>query len=137
LGRDIKGGGVIEILLRDGLRQSLRMFKHEKQYAAACIVALSLGIAASTALFAVVYKVLILPLPYKDAERLVVVWEKNIKQSQNRVNVAPPTFLDWRAQQRVFIDCALFVARSTSSSGSDLYFVRGGQRKGSSRCHQL
>jgi putative ABC transport system permease protein len=106
LGRDIRGGGFIEILLRDGLRQSLRMFKHEKQYAAACIVALSLGIAASTALFAVVYKVLILPLPYKDAERLVVVWEKNIKQSQNRVNVAPPTFLDWRAQQRVFIDMA-------------------------------
>jgi putative ABC transport system permease protein len=106
LGRDIKGGGFIEILLRDCLRQSLRLFKHEKQYAAACIVALSLGIAASTALFAVVYKVLILPLPYKNAERLVVVWEKNIKEGQNRQNVAPPTFLDWRAQQRAFTDMA-------------------------------
>jgi putative ABC transport system permease protein len=106
MGRDIKGGGFIEILLRDCLRQSLRLFRHEKQYAAACIVALSLGIAASTALFAVVYKVLIQPLPYKDSERLVVVWEKNIKEGQIRQNVAPPTFLDWRAQQRSFTDMA-------------------------------
>jgi putative ABC transport system permease protein len=106
LGHDIKGGGFMEMLLQDGFRQSLRLFKHEKRYAAACIVALSLGIAASTALFAVVYKVLIRPLPYKDAERLVVVWEKNIKEGQNRQNVAPPTFLDWRAQQRPFTDMA-------------------------------
>src|SRR5689334_23277616 len=57
------------------LRYSLRLLWKSPGFAAAAIIALALGIGANTAIFSVVNSVVLRPLPLRDAERMVVVWE--------------------------------------------------------------
>ena len=65
------------MVLRD-LRHALRIFRREPGFAAAVVLTLALGIGANTALFAVVEAVLLRPLPYPDADRLVLVKHRDV-----------------------------------------------------------
>ena len=66
------------------------------------IAALAIGIGATTALFSVVHALLIRPLPYKDAESLVVMWEHNLPRNRPRNVISPANFLAWRERSRSF-----------------------------------
>ncbi|HJZ13218.1 MAG TPA: ABC transporter permease, partial [Acidobacteriota bacterium] len=81
------------------------------------LLALALGIGANTALFSILYAALWKELPYKNAERLVMVWESQPTRdvAQNVVN--PANFADWREQNRVFEDMAAFMNWSANLSG--------------------
>lgn len=72
------------------------------------VITMALGIGANTALFSVVNAVLLRPLPYPDADRLMMVQETAHRQGTDRLDAAPANFLDWRAQNRVFERCAAF-----------------------------
>jgi putative ABC transport system permease protein len=76
------------------------------------IVALMLGIGANTAIFSVVNAVLLRSFPYSDPEKLVLVWEKRQggRTDQNVINLA--NFTDWKNQNQVFSDMAVFFDRS-------------------------
>ena len=64
------------------------------------LLTLALGIGANTAIFSIVYAVLIRPLPFKDPGRLVMLWETMGKQSDKRVVVSPANFRDWKEQSQ-------------------------------------
>ncbi|MBI3666859.1 MAG: ABC transporter permease [Acidobacteria bacterium] len=104
-------------LLHD-LRYGLRMLGRNPGFTAVAVIALSLGISANTAIFSVVNAVLLRPLPYKNAERLLIAWETNLKHGRSQDVTAYPNFEDWKAQNQVFDQMAAFADRSFTLAGS-------------------
>ncbi|HEX7361977.1 MAG TPA: ABC transporter permease [Bryobacteraceae bacterium] len=101
--RDMRGMYLIETLLRD-LRYAARSLRKSPGFTFVALFTLALGIGATTAIFSVVYGVLLRPLPYKNAARLIVLHETTPKVGT--VSVSYPNFLDWRAQNHVFSEMA-------------------------------
>ncbi len=85
----------LETIWQD-LRYAGRGFQRNPVFTAVAIITLALGIGANTAIFSVVNAVLLRPLPYKDADRLVVILHYGDGP------VAPANFIDWRRQNHVF-----------------------------------
>lgn len=100
---DSWGWAWLEHLGQD-LRFAFRMFAKNPGFTAVAILTLALGIGANTAIFSVVYGVLLQPLPYKDASRLVLLNETTPKVGT--VSVSYPNFLDWRQQSHRFSQMA-------------------------------
>ena len=84
------------------LRYSWRLLLKNPGFTTVAVVALALGIGANSGIFSVVNALLLRPLPFKDPDQLVQVWEANIKRGQNTMTVAYPNFADWRDQNHVF-----------------------------------
>src|ERR687894_2024115 len=94
----------MKALLQD-LRYGARMLWKSPGFTVVAILALALGIGANTALFSVVNAVLLRPLPYKDPNRLVIMWEKAPTQD---TSVSYPNFQDWRDQNQSLEEIAAF-----------------------------
>ncbi|MFL6207321.1 MAG: ABC transporter permease [Pyrinomonadaceae bacterium] len=86
-----------------------RMLWKSPGFTLVAIIALALGIGANTAIFSVVNAVLLRALPYKHANRLVVLWEHKRASNKEHNVVAPADFLDWRDQAQSFDAMAAFV----------------------------
>src|SRR5215510_4719080 len=94
------------------LRLGARSLFKQPAFMLIAVITLALGIGANTAIFSVVHAVLLQSLPYRDADRLVMVWEtrrSNIN-GQNVINMG--NFFDWKEQNRVFEDMAAFAGTS-------------------------
>jgi putative ABC transport system permease protein len=89
----------MQTLLQD-IRYGIRMLLKNPGFTAVAVLALTLGIGANTAIFSVLNSVSIRPLPYREPQRLLMVWES--WKNQGSAPVAWPTFLDWHAQNDVF-----------------------------------
>src|SRR5690348_2372669 len=89
-------------LLQD-LRYGWRMLITHRGATAVAVFTLALGIGANTAIFSVVNSVLLRPLPYPNAGRLMTVWEDH-RARNGPVNewTSPPGFEDWRDQAKSF-----------------------------------
>ena len=101
-------------LLAD-IRFGLRMLLKSPTTTFVALLALTLGIGANTAIFSVVNGVLLRTFPYADAERLVLVWEKSPRNDQNSINLG--NFFDWKEQNQVFTDMAVFFDRNFNLTG--------------------
>ena len=99
--RDEFRPALFEDFLRD-LRYGARALLRAPGFTAVATLTLALGIGANTAIFSVVNAVLLEPLSYRDPDRLVFVWERNTAIGKDRDLVAPPNYLDWKAQNAVF-----------------------------------
>ncbi len=97
----------MDTFLKD-LRFALRIFAKNPGFSATAVLALALGIGANTAIFSVVNAVLIRPLPFKEPDRLVVLWGNVKRQVVERRGASPADYLDWRAQNKSFDDVAAY-----------------------------
>ncbi|HEX8561277.1 MAG TPA: ABC transporter permease [Pyrinomonadaceae bacterium] len=114
--RDFKGGGLMEVLLQD-LKFGARTLRKNPGFTLVAVLTLALGIGASTAIFSVVEAVLLRPLPYRDADRVVVLWENNRMRGRPHNVVNPGNFLDWRAQSKSFEGMAAFADQRYGLTG--------------------
>jgi predicted permease len=90
------------------LRYAFRTLSSSPGLAISAIVALALGIGANTAVFSVVYAVLLKPLPYSEPERLVRLSERNPAQPGREAVVSAGTFVDWRTRSRALAGLAVY-----------------------------
>jgi putative ABC transport system permease protein len=98
----------MENLISD-IRYAVRVLLSNRGFTAIAVLALALGIGANTAIFSVVDSVLLRPLPYKDSDKLVVVWEHNRPRSNDTNTVSPANFIDWSEQNGAFEEMSAFV----------------------------
>jgi putative ABC transport system permease protein len=81
------------------------------------VIALALGIGANTAIFSVVNALLLNSLPFKDPDRLVMVWEQNISRNRDQNVISPANFLEWQDQSAVFEDMAAYFDFNVNLTG--------------------
>jgi putative ABC transport system permease protein len=109
--------------LRDDLRHDLvyawRALRRAPAFAATAVGVLALGIGATTALFSVLSGVLLRPLPYPDAGRLVEVWGTTSDGGQSRLATALPDYRAWRDGNRSFDALGAFSGSSVIISGTE------------------
>jgi hypothetical protein len=98
----------IETVRRD-LRYALRGMRRDPGFAAAAILSLALGIGASISIFAVADSMLLRPLPFREPDRVVMVWEYRVTNKGTEHNqISPANYRDWKAQNTVFERLAAF-----------------------------
>ena len=105
-------------LLRQDLRYAWRTLTAPAQraFAASAVVTLALGTGAAAAVFSVVYAVLLAPLPYRDADRLVRVYETNAARGITAFSVSVPNLDSW---QRQVASVTLAAARDAPANLTD------------------
>ncbi|MGH9852126.1 MAG: ADOP family duplicated permease, partial [Blastocatellia bacterium] len=112
--RDVRGVRWLEELWQD-LRYGARITLNHKGFTLVAVLTLTLGIGANTAIFSVVYGVLLKPLPYRDPDRIVTVTlsfpERGIELLRGG------DYLDWREQSQRFEQLAGFYIDSASLTG--------------------
>ena len=84
--------------LRQDFRYAVRSLRSSPGFTATALLTLALGIGANTAIFSVVRGVLLEPLPFRDADRIVRVWHAHPANGIERGSLSEPDFLDMRAQ---------------------------------------
>ena len=91
----------MDTFLQD-LRYAVRSLRRQPSFALTAILTLALGIGATTAIFSVVNAVILRPLPFEDADRLVAIQNQSARTGTRSQNVSAPDFHDWKAQSTSF-----------------------------------
>jgi putative ABC transport system permease protein len=99
--RDTRGTNFIESLIQD-LRYGLRMLRKSPGFTAVSVLTLALGIGANTAIFSVVYAVLLRPLPYQNPTQLVTMFESNLQKGIKEAGCSYVDFTVWQEQNHTF-----------------------------------
>jgi len=90
-----------EHLIRD-LRFATRVFLRSPRFTVPAVLALALGIGATSAIFSVVRGVLLQPLPYQNPDRIVSIWEANLQRNRPRNVIAAANYAAWQERSRSF-----------------------------------
>src|SRR5207247_667268 len=98
---------------------ALRSFSKTRGFAAVAILTLALGIGANTAIFSIVDAVLLRPLPFRDADRLVRVTGEFSKQGIDDVGMSVAELFDFRDRAGVFEDIAGIFAINANLTGTE------------------
>ena len=96
------------------LRYALRGLRRQPLFTLVAVLTLAVGIGANTAIFSLLYQVLLRPLPYADADRLVFVWNSYPLGNLPQASVSIPDYIDRRTQAPAIEDATLFTQRSVS-----------------------
>lgn len=96
-------------ILQD-LRYGARMLVRHRGFTTAAVLSLALGIGANTAIFSIVYNVLLRPLPFDEQERLVMLWKRDTASGTPFVELALAEVRDWQERSRSFTSLAAMPA---------------------------
>jgi predicted permease len=110
---DLMAGGAHD------LARALRSTVRAPAFTLTVSLLLGLGVAATTTLFALVYAVILKPLPYTDPDRLVMVWESNVPQQRLREGPSPGDLSDWIAGNDAFETLTGWWTAQATLRGSD------------------
>jgi len=105
--------------LRQDLRFAFRQLWKRPVFSGIALAMLALGIGANTAIFSVVYAVLLKPLPFQEPDRLVRIWESRLEQGWERSSVAPGNFPDLREMNRTFDELGAYRWSSANLTRAD------------------
>jgi putative ABC transport system permease protein len=109
-------------------RYAVRGLRRTPAFTAAALVTLALGIGATTAVFSIVYGVLLRPLPYREPDRLVQLWEQSVRTGNDRNPVSVPNYQDWVQQTHAFSAMVAYAYnRYTLTGASEAEQVQGAQ----------
>jgi putative ABC transport system permease protein len=106
----------MQTLLQD-VRYGARVLLKQPGFTLIAVLTLALGIGANTALFSVVNAVLLSPLPFHEAERLVAVAERGQRNRAALSNTSYRNFVDWRAQNKVFEEMGAYYGGTFTLTG--------------------
>jgi putative ABC transport system permease protein len=115
--RDVRGRW-LDDFARD-LRYGARTLRQSRAFATAAAATLALAIGANTAMFSVLYAVLLRPLPYRDAEQLAMVWTDDPTETLRESRSALWDLQQWRSHSRTFADIAAFDGVATTLTAPD------------------
>ena len=104
----------MQVLMHD-LRYALRMFRRNWGFTLTTLIVMALSICATVAIFSAVNAIILRPLPYRDSERLVMLWGKQPKVPT--APTSPAEFLDWQTQTTTFDAIAAYSGQSFNLTG--------------------
>jgi len=110
-------GETMTALMQD-VRVALRSCRRSPSFAGLVIVTLALGIGGAVAMFSVVDGVLFTDLPYRDANRMAMIWNRHATTGSDKVQISGPDFLDYRDQTSSFEELA-FIHNATDNTLTD------------------
>jgi predicted permease len=108
-------GGIFEGWGQD-LKYAWRGLLQHPGFTVLAMLTLAVGLGATTAIFSVVYGVLLQPLPFRQPDQLMAVWE--VTRSGNRARLADPNFKDFRDQNHTFTALAKYRSGITPVTGT-------------------
>ncbi len=117
--RDQRGVPVLDHIVRD-VRHAARVLRKSPGFALTAIAILALGIGANAAIFSIVNAVVLRPLPFPQAQRIVRIWHTPPPAQfpgVARFSVSPANYLDWRAQSSAFDHMAIVGFRAANLTG--------------------
>src|SRR6266436_5407716 len=104
-------------LLAQDLRIALRAFAKNPGFTLAALLSLAIGIGANTSIFSVANALLLRPLPYKDASRLVILWNRSPGLGITQDWFSPAQFCDIRNTSRSFEQVAIAIGATYNITG--------------------
>lgn len=90
------------------IKFGIRQLRKSPGFTVVVVITLALGIGANTSIFSVVNAVLFRPLPFREPDRLVMVWQTDQSEGNQRQKTSYPNVKDWRGNNEVFEDIAVF-----------------------------
>ncbi len=96
------------------IRYTIRALRKQPLFTLVSVLTLALGIGANTAIFSLLYQVLLRPLPYPDADRLVFVWNMYPLMGLPQASVSIPDYIDRKTQAPAIEDATLFTGGSAN-----------------------
>lgn len=96
------------------IRYALRTLRKQPVFTLVAVLTLTLGIGANTAIFSLLYQILLKPLPYPEPERLVFIWNSYPKTGLPQASVSIPDYIDRKTQAPAIEDATLFTNRSVT-----------------------
>src|SRR4026208_2270799 len=103
--------------IKNDVAYGLRLLLSNPRFTLVAVLSLAIGIGANTAIFSVTNALLFRPLPYKDAERLVILWNRSPGLNVEQDWFSPGQYLDIKAENQVFENVAATIDSSFNLTG--------------------
>ena len=115
--RDVRVGAWLDALRQD-VRFGVRTLIRRPAFALIAVLTLGVGMGATTAIFSLIDSVLLKPLPFREPDRLAMVWEVRPRFNQPRMQAAPSNYVDWSQQVKAFDSLAAYVNAFVNLTGA-------------------